>query len=100
MHEFYVWNDPLQGVHYSPGHVKSAIPKLLEQFGAKKALIVTISTTRMRASRPRKTLYRQLIPPMVKYLACVPPADLFKYLPASKADPTVPDIRQKLQISS
>lgn len=33
--------DTLKGVYYGPGSVKSALPKLFDQLGGKKALIVT-----------------------------------------------------------
>ncbi|KAJ3490389.1 hypothetical protein NLI96_g1501 [Meripilus lineatus] len=38
---FYAWTDTLKGVYYGPGSVKTALPKLLDVLGAKKALIVT-----------------------------------------------------------
>jgi alcohol dehydrogenase class IV len=38
---FYTWTDTLKGVYYGPGSVKTALPKLLNTLGAKKALIVT-----------------------------------------------------------
>ncbi|KAH9830707.1 uncharacterized protein C8Q71DRAFT_816984, partial [Rhodofomes roseus] len=47
-----------------------------------------------------ENLYRPLIPPPVKYLCYAALVDLFKYLPASKANPTAVDIRQKLQLAS
>ncbi|KAI0644566.1 iron-containing alcohol dehydrogenase [Trametes meyenii] len=37
----YAWTDTLQGIYYGPGSIKTALPKLLERLGAKKALIVT-----------------------------------------------------------
>lgn len=37
----YRWTDTLKGIYYGPGSVKSALPKLLDSLGAKKALIVT-----------------------------------------------------------
>ncbi|EPS94150.1 hypothetical protein FOMPIDRAFT_1063307 [Fomitopsis schrenkii] len=47
-----------------------------------------------------ENLYRPLIPPPVKYLCYAALVDLFKYLPASKANPQAVDIRQKLQLAS
>jgi len=38
---FYSWTDTLKGVYYGPGSVKTALPKLLNTLGVKKALIVT-----------------------------------------------------------
>ena len=37
----YSWTDTLQGVYFGPGSLKTALPKLLDTLGAKKALIVT-----------------------------------------------------------
>ncbi|KAH7874730.1 alcohol dehydrogenase IV [Lentinula edodes] len=47
-----------------------------------------------------ENLYRPLIPPPLKVMGLSALADLFKYLPESKADPTSVEIRQKLQIAS
>lgn len=41
LHGFYGWTDTLKGVFYGPGSVKTALPKLLNVLGAKKALVVT-----------------------------------------------------------
>ncbi|KAH9485451.1 Maleylacetate reductase [Psilocybe cubensis] len=38
---FYSWTDTLKGVFYGPGSVKTALPKLLNILGVKKALVVT-----------------------------------------------------------
>jgi len=38
---FYSWTDTLKGVYYGPGSVKTALPKLLDVLGVKKALVVT-----------------------------------------------------------
>jgi len=38
---YYSYTDTLKGIYYGPGCVASALPKLLETLGAKKALIVT-----------------------------------------------------------
>ena len=38
---FYTYSDTLKGIHYGPGSTKTALPKLLDILGAKKALIVT-----------------------------------------------------------
>ncbi|RXW25000.1 hypothetical protein EST38_g850 [Candolleomyces aberdarensis] len=38
---FYGWTDTLKGIYYGPGSVKTALPKLLQTLGVKKALVVT-----------------------------------------------------------
>ena len=38
---FYSWTDTLKGVYYGPGSLSTALPKLLQILGAKKAFIVT-----------------------------------------------------------
>lgn len=38
---FYAYTDVLKGVYFGPGSVKTALPKLLDTLGAKKALLVT-----------------------------------------------------------
>ncbi|EDR08787.1 iron-containing alcohol dehydrogenase [Laccaria bicolor S238N-H82] len=38
---FYGWTDTLKGVYYGPGSVVTALPKLLNTLGVKKALIMT-----------------------------------------------------------
>lgn len=38
---FYAWTHTLQGVHYGPGSVSTALPTLLDTLGASKALVVT-----------------------------------------------------------
>ena len=50
---FYAYTETLKGVHYGPGSVKTALPKLLATIGAKKALIVTGKSlyTMVRVSR-------------------------------------------------
>ena len=47
-----------------------------------------------------ENLYRPHVPPPIKHLCYGALADLFKYLPASKADPHDVAARQKLQIAS
>ncbi|KII92110.1 hypothetical protein PLICRDRAFT_36898 [Plicaturopsis crispa FD-325 SS-3] len=47
-----------------------------------------------------ENLYRPLVPPPMKLLCYGAIADLFKYLPESKANPKAVDVRQKLQIAS
>ena len=37
----YGYTDTLKGVHFGPGSTKTALPKLLNTIGAKKALVVT-----------------------------------------------------------
>ena len=49
---------------------------------------------------PNTGLGRTAIPPPVKHLYGAAIADLFKYLRASKADPTDAEVRQKLQIAA
>ncbi|KAF8893837.1 alcohol dehydrogenase IV [Infundibulicybe gibba] len=43
-HGFYGWTNTLKGVYYGPGSVETALPRLLNVLGAKKALIVTGKT--------------------------------------------------------
>jgi len=58
-------------------------------------------STGMRAvDHAVENLYRPLVPPPIKHLCYAALADLFKYLPLSKANPEALDIRQKLQIAS
>ncbi|KAL1748829.1 hypothetical protein HDZ31DRAFT_60004 [Schizophyllum fasciatum] len=47
-----------------------------------------------------ESLYRPIAPIPVKALCYAAIADLFEYLPKSKADPTSVEIRQKLQVAS
>ncbi|KAJ7367827.1 alcohol dehydrogenase IV [Mycena albidolilacea] len=47
-----------------------------------------------------ENLYRPLIPHPVKILCYAAMADLFKYLPISKADPTNVEVRQKLLVAT
>ncbi|KAK1225049.1 hypothetical protein PQX77_012011 [Marasmius sp. AFHP31] len=47
-----------------------------------------------------ESLYRSFIPPPVKYICQAAIADLFRYLPQSKANPRAIDVRQKLQLAS
>ncbi|KAI0829908.1 alcohol dehydrogenase IV [Trametes gibbosa] len=47
-----------------------------------------------------ENLYRPLAPPPIKYLSYAALADLFKYLPQTKANPQALDVRQKLQLAS
>lgn len=47
-----------------------------------------------------ENLYRPLVPPPIKYLCFAALADLFEYLPKSKASPQDINVRQKLQIAS
>ena len=37
----YAYTDTLKGVYYGPGATKTALPKLLDVVGAKKAFVVT-----------------------------------------------------------
>jgi alcohol dehydrogenase class IV len=37
----YSYTDALRGIYYGPGSLKTALPKLLDTLGVKKALIVT-----------------------------------------------------------
>ena len=47
-----------------------------------------------------ENLYRAVTPIPLKALAYAAIADLFEYLPKSKADPGSVEVRQKLQIAS
>ncbi|KZT04586.1 iron-containing alcohol dehydrogenase [Laetiporus sulphureus 93-53] len=47
-----------------------------------------------------ENLYRPFVPPPIKHLCYAALADLFKYLPESKANPEAIDVRQRLQIAS
>ncbi|KAI0293943.1 alcohol dehydrogenase IV [Russula brevipes] len=38
---YYAWTNTLEGVHYGPGSVVTALPKLLDSLGGSKALVVT-----------------------------------------------------------
>lgn len=38
---YYAWTHTLEGVFYGPGSVSTALPKLLGDLGASKALVVT-----------------------------------------------------------
>lgn len=53
---FYSWTDTLKGVYYGPGCVKTALPKLLQVLGVKKALIVTGRSLHEKASGQQSTL--------------------------------------------
>ncbi|GBE81569.1 alcohol dehydrogenase IV [Sparassis latifolia] len=58
-------------------------------------------STGMRAvDHAVENLYRPLVPPPIKHLCYAALADLFKYLPESKAKPDAVDIRQKLQLAA
>ncbi|KAF9813692.1 hypothetical protein IEO21_05408 [Rhodonia placenta] len=58
-------------------------------------------STGMRAvDHAVENLYRPLVPPPIKYLCFAALADLFEYLPKSKASPQDINVRQKLQIAS
>ncbi|TDL26149.1 alcohol dehydrogenase IV [Rickenella mellea] len=47
---FYAYNETLKAVYYGPGSVKTALPKLLEKLGVKKAFIVTGKTLKNKTS--------------------------------------------------
>jgi hypothetical protein len=49
---FYASTDTLRGVHYGPGSVDTALPKLLNALGMKKVLIVTGKTLYTKVSQP------------------------------------------------
>ncbi|RPD63712.1 alcohol dehydrogenase IV [Lentinus tigrinus ALCF2SS1-6] len=58
-------------------------------------------STGMRAfDHAVESLYRPLVPPPIKHLCYAALADLYTYLPKSKADPNDVEARQKLQIAS
>lgn len=48
----YAWTDTLKGVHYGPGSVNTALPKLLKTLGASKALVVTGRSLHDKVSAP------------------------------------------------
>lgn len=48
----YAWTDTLRGVHYGPGSLSTALPKLLALLGAKRALIVTGKSLREKVRLP------------------------------------------------
>lgn len=48
---FYAWTDTLKGIYYGPGLTRTALPKLLETLGIKKALIVTGESLYKKVSR-------------------------------------------------
>jgi len=41
LYGYYAWTRTLDGVHYGPGSVSTALPKFLDTLGASKALVVT-----------------------------------------------------------
>lgn len=41
LHGSYAYNDVLKGVYYGAGSLTTALPKLMDILGAKRALIVT-----------------------------------------------------------
>ncbi|CAA7259129.1 unnamed protein product [Cyclocybe aegerita] len=54
LHGFYGWTDTLKGVYYGPGCVSTALPKLLDTLGVKKALIVTGKSLHQKTDVVRK----------------------------------------------
>lgn len=48
---FYAYADTLKGVYYGPKCVETALPKLLDALGAKRALVVTGKSLRDKVSR-------------------------------------------------
>jgi hypothetical protein len=49
---FYGWTDTLKGVYYGPGSVVTALPKLLNTLGVKKALVVTGKSLQSKVFNP------------------------------------------------
>jgi alcohol dehydrogenase class IV len=51
---YYAWTNTLEGVHYGPGSVVTALPKLLDSLGGSKALVVTGNSlyTKVRFTYP------------------------------------------------
>jgi hypothetical protein len=47
---FYAYTDTLKGVYYGPKCVETALPKLLDALGGKRALIVTGKSLRDKVS--------------------------------------------------
>ncbi|KAF8161165.1 alcohol dehydrogenase IV [Crassisporium funariophilum] len=54
LHGFYGWTDTLKGVYFGPGSVTTALPKLLNTLGVKRALIVTGKTLHEKTDVVRK----------------------------------------------
>ncbi|TFK54276.1 Dehydroquinate synthase-like protein [Heliocybe sulcata] len=50
----YAYSDTLKGVYYGPGSVKTALPKLLDTIGGKKALVVTGKTLHTKTDIVRR----------------------------------------------
>ncbi|CDO75522.1 hypothetical protein BN946_scf184871.g3 [Trametes cinnabarina] len=46
----YSWTEPLRGIFYGPGSIRTALPKLLAILGAKKALVVTTALSMTRCN--------------------------------------------------
>jgi len=63
-------------------------------------VICRLSTGIRSLDHTVETLYRPLVSHPVKILCYAAMADLFTYLPKSKADPTSVEIRQRLQVAS
>jgi len=57
----YGWTGTLKGVYYGPGSVNTALPKLLDTLGAKKALIVTGKSLYQKVSL-QKSFWVQRVP--------------------------------------
>jgi hypothetical protein len=47
---FSAYNDTLKGIYYGPKCVETALPKLLDALGAKRALVVTGKTLRNKVT--------------------------------------------------
>ncbi|EJD52735.1 alcohol dehydrogenase IV [Auricularia subglabra TFB-10046 SS5] len=50
----YAWTDPLKAVHYGPGTMQAALPKLLAALNAKRALVVTGKSLHQKTDVVRK----------------------------------------------
>jgi hypothetical protein len=56
----YGWTDTLKGVYYGLGSVNTALPKLHDTLGAKKALIVTGKSLYQKVSLQRSLWIQRL----------------------------------------
>ncbi|KAH8078070.1 alcohol dehydrogenase IV [Cristinia sonorae] len=54
LHGYYAYTDTLKGVYYGPGSVETALPKLMNTLGVKKALIVTGRTLAFKTDVVKK----------------------------------------------
>ena len=57
---YYAWTHTLQGVYYGPGSVSTALPTLLDNLGASKALVVTGNSLYTKVCQINPTLFAQI----------------------------------------